>query len=591
MCFSCLPDTWVQQSGLCSSAAFNDAVATLRKTNTGEDSRAACIDTVQKCIADAFCTHQDWPDCPLCVLPKAQVCPPPPRAVDGPRLWTQKQLWDHCGRHLLRLCFHGSNPQLPPIPVEKVPPIFQAPDVHASETLYNTSRLKGLGGKQGASGPTAAAVAPLQQLLREENISAADLRDHSTNNARDVKRWLRACGVSATAAEAMSAAKGREWLLRAFNMMVQGKDGCHMFVSAKHATGGTADLCCPHGVEIATKILFEEESTRDYLDLMRSLLTWSHLLVIDASCGVVTAMEGNYPAEAKALWGDHRGTFKCFLTDKDIAQGQLPDLSPVEIPEFRDSILRQQVMDHSRHAGVEYAKAVKLAKGGMRLERHPALTGTHWQRVICSDRLHQSPYLLTRAHGKKQKPTPHRKPSCCQHLISICPSLSETRTNMMESLNGRKKPYLATICTTDPVHHLVITEKLRRFSNRRIIAQQDEALARAARPGEEVFIDTIFGFAHIVCSRCKRCGHSASDCQQCMPCEQSESCNTSQAQGISVKPEPVVSQAHGMEPRCSEGSQTVAIFVLEVCTHYMSHSCHSTGLTPGPQSMRPGYSQ
>ena len=53
-----------------------------------------------------------------------------PQVLAGPRLWTQQRLWEHCGRHLLRICFHGGNPDLPPIPVEKVPPIFQAPEIY-----------------------------------------------------------------------------------------------------------------------------------------------------------------------------------------------------------------------------------------------------------------------------------------------------------------------------------------------------------------------------------------------------------------------------------------------------------------------------
>jgi hypothetical protein len=539
VCFSCLHADWVQQSGMLNNVAFKSAVGDLRKSDTSQTHRATCIATIQGCINTAYLL-MSWPGCPLEHQPDKggsgsflrrvppQVTQPavsgaqsmqPPLVVDGPTLWTQQQLHNHCGRHLLRLCFHGSNPDLPPIPVDKVPPIFQDPAVYAGETLFNTARLKGLGshfrGGGNVAGPTPSAIAPLLDLIKAESFSVSKLRDISTGNGDTVKRWLRACGMPANQTEKLSAAKGRDWLLKAWDLMVQGKDGCHMFVSALHATGGTADLCCPHGVEICTKILFEEESLRDYLDMLRSQIMWPSSLMIDASCGVVTALEGNYPSEARELWADFRGTFKHFIKDSEIADGQLPDLSCVAIPEHQNSTIRQRVTDpRFREQDVLYASQVKQAKGGMRLCRHPHQTGAHWQRSIVSDRLHQSPFVLLRKgiSARKNKPNSHKKPSCCQHLISICPDLNDCRSSVMESLNARKKLWLATICTTDPIHHLVITEKLRRWSNRRIVQQQDADLAKSAMAGEMVVIDPVFGFAHIVCSSCRKGGHVAKSC-------------------------------------------------------------------------------
>ena len=445
-----------------------------------------------------------------------------PQVMDGPTLWTQKQLWDHCGRHLLRLCYHGSNPNPPPIPVEKVPPIFQAESVYASDTLYNTSRMKGRKGVrnqsadiQGARAPTAAAVAPLLDLMRREQISYADLRaGASGEETRKIAltRWLCACGMAEATAKQMSGSQASRWLLDAWQLAISGKTACKMFTSAKLATGGTANFSCPHGIEVMTILLFTEEGTRDYLDGLRSLNPMPAFFMIDASCSVIAGMEANYPEESRKAWGDHRGTFRPFVTDAEIKGGQLPDLSPVAIPEFQESAIRTSLMGPNARKIAEYAKQVRLAKGDMRLDRHPTLTGSFQYRVIGSDRLHHSPFLLKRVHGKKQKPNSHKLPSCTQHLISICPDLRETRSNLMESLNSQKTRYLPTICTTDPVHHLVISEMLRRLSNRRIGAAQDEELAKSAGEGQKVVTDPDFGCTHIVCSMCEKSGHSAEDC-------------------------------------------------------------------------------
>ena len=82
----------------------------------------------------------------------------------------------------------------------------------------------------------------------------------------------------------------------------------------------------------------------------------------------------------------------------------------------------------------------------------------------------------------------------------------------MESLNSRRRLHLSTICTTDPVHHLVFVEKQRRWSNMRIIQKQDEALEKTLRDGEKVVIDPDLGVALIVCAACGQGGHRAPSC-------------------------------------------------------------------------------
>ena len=82
----------------------------------------------------------------------------------------------------------------------------------------------------------------------------------------------------------------------------------------------------------------------------------------------------------------------------------------------------------------------------------------------------------------------------------------------MESLNARRRLHLSTACTTDPVHHLVFVEKLRRRGNRRIIEKQDEALQKTLREGEMVIIDPDLGVARVVCSTCRQGGHRAGYC-------------------------------------------------------------------------------
>jgi hypothetical protein len=324
--------------------------------------------------------------------------------------------------------------------------------------------------------------------------------------------------VPPSAVNTASAAQCRMWLLKALELLTNGTAECKMFAGAAYATGGTADVSCLHGVEIARKFLFESESTRDYVDIFRSMTVWPRLVVIDASCGVVTTMEGNHSEEARALWGDYHGTFKPFVKEKQIREGQLPDLSPVAIPDFERQAARRSAADPDWRP-VAMARLRQAMKAKSPLERtkipHPFQRGAHWQRVVASDRFHQSPYVLKRVIEKsKKKPHSHKRVSCTQHLLSICSSLREVRTSIMESLNARRKQYLSTVCTTDPVHHIVFTEKLRRWSNARIIQQQDETLAKSTKPGQVVTIDPVFGFAQVVCSVCKQGGHSAIQCKE-----------------------------------------------------------------------------
>jgi hypothetical protein len=521
VCFGCLDSETRQR--LLDSKAIADAAALLQNSATSAAVVEASVANIQSEVNE-LCASMEGPQCPLCPLSMstqtAATHSTPasyPKVTAGPRLWTQRQLYDHCGQHLLRLCFHGGNPDVMPIPVEKVPPIFQAPEIFASETLYNTSRLKGLNSGYSSvnvPGPTADAIEPLRELVASGELVPAALRENSYGNASDVQRWLVACKMAPAVAAKVSAALGRDWLMKALDLMTQGRDDCKFFVSAAHGTGGTADVSCLHGVEVVRKFLFEQESTRDHVDNFRCLKTWPQLAVIDASCGVVATMESNYPKEADALWGDYHGTFKPFIKEKAIIhEKKMPDLTPVEIPSFELSAARRLANDANLRQGVAAnARRVLEARGAARLERHPLQTGRHWQRAVSSDKWHQSPYVLKRAIEKKNKPHTHRKISCTQHLMHVCSSLSDTRTSIMESLNGRRKRHLATVCTTDPIHHMIFVEKLRVWGNQEIIGRQDELLEKERRPGEMVIIDPDIGVGCLVCANCRQGGHTAQNC-------------------------------------------------------------------------------
>ena len=63
-------------------------------------------------------------------------------------------------------------------------------------------------------------------------------------------------------------------------------------------------MTCVHDIVIAYKHLFECESVRDPVDLLRSLLVMPLVVILDDACGVATHIQTNYPALAQFLWGD-----------------------------------------------------------------------------------------------------------------------------------------------------------------------------------------------------------------------------------------------------------------------------------------------
>ena len=519
VCFECLPkhsyESLLKWTSEDMNKSVEDHLSVLQNSSTTDDVVDASITVLQE-VVNELCSREQGPCCPLC---KVQAQANSPQVVAGPRLWTQKRLFDHCGTHLLRLCFHGSNPTLPAIPVEKLPPIFQAPEIYASNTLFNSSQLKSLNSGYASFGmdpPTADALEPLRQLVASGRLIPGQLRDNSIDDAEKVREFLQECHVPAGKAKYASAAKSREWLLQGLDLLTQGRDDCKHFVSAARGTGGTADVSCLHGVEICRKVLTEQESTRDYCDIFRSFRCFPLVVFIDASCGVVSTLKSNYPEEEEELFGDHRGTCKPFLEESEIIKtGRLPDLTQVSIPDFELCAAARYANDEEglRSAAVEAARKVMKAGGKLRSARHPLQQGSHPYRAIVSDKWHQSPYVLKRSIRKRAKVHSHKKLSCTQHLAHVCSSLAQCRTSIMESLNSRRRLHLSTACTTDPVHHLVFLEKLRRRGNRRIIEKQDEALEKTLREGEVVIIDPDLGVARIVCSSCKQSGHTARYCR------------------------------------------------------------------------------
>jgi hypothetical protein len=244
------------------------------------------------------------------------------------------------------------------------------------------------------------------------------------------------------------------------------------------------DLCW----QIGHKHLFTKESIRDVADMLRSLYTWPFVVFYDDPCGVVTFMEGNYPAEARQLWSDRRGCFETW-------QRTAAEPKNFKIVELEDGYLHKVAYEHrgltTPPTGSARAEMRRIfhAAGAARMERHPLMVG--WtSRLVVQDRFHS-------LWGQKMPATPHKHPSCTRHNVAWCPSLSDTKTNMMESLNKQANKRKSVLCHQDVEHHIYFCGRMEKWSNQSIAEEQLKKMMREARTTERVCYDEDWHIAYL----------------------------------------------------------------------------------------------
>lgn len=407
--------------------------------------------------------------------------------AEGTPLWTQDRLMQECHRWSAAKCLPGwqsARTHSACIPVDLVPPIFFSSN-YAADTLCNTEALK--------RAPSALAsrkeldkkaLLPVAQLVYDGDppFDVVALRSGSADQSSALDDLLRRCGAPARE-HTRPNSKKREWLLKAWDTLAAGDSHCHMFVSVKKGTGGTVSLSCPHGVVIAYKFLFAQESNRDHDDLLRSLILEPAVHWMDDSCGLVTFRQGLRPNEFRQLYGENRGCPRKWCSDPSPSC-----LTPMDIPEIaEDQIRRDSVYNPSL---IAHAHNIRHARGAKRTSRHPFLFKHRW-RLCLTDRLHQSVKKKT-----------HKRDSCQQHIASIVRTLCDDRSNIMESLNARMHRRLSTICTLSPKRAIPFYHRMVYWENRRIIERQVAEFRRATLPGQKVVEPEPFGIALYVCEKC-----------------------------------------------------------------------------------------
>ena len=222
-------------------------------------------------------------------------------------------------------------------------------------------------------------------------------------------------------------------------------------------------------------MLTTRESNRDHADLLRSQKTWPIVLFYDDSCGFITFMYANYPAEAKKLFGNKRGCFREWKNANDDSFADNLERVSIVHPELSDQAAREL---SQQDACRTYARQIQdedfNCGGEKRLLRHPYLQDKeNWERVVVSDRFHQ---------GKGSKS--HRRPTCAQHNCRLCKELDETPTSFMESTNARRNRYLKSVCTVDPIICVLMMHKLSHWFNRKIYRDLMQRLEKQLSSGE-----------------------------------------------------------------------------------------------------------
>ena len=121
-------------------------------------------------------------------------------------------------------------------------------------------------------------------------------------------------------------------------------------------------LTCPHGITYSWAMLTTRESNRDHADLLRSQKTWPIVLFYDDSCGFITFMYANYPAEAEKLFGNKRGCFREWKNEND--ESFADNLERVSIPELSDQAARDLSQENACRTYARQMQDEDFNRGG-----------------------------------------------------------------------------------------------------------------------------------------------------------------------------------------------------------------------------------
>lgn len=146
----------------------------------------------------------------------------------------------------------------------------------------------------------------------------------------------------------------------------------------------------------------------------------------------------------------------------------------------------------------------------------------------------------------------------------------------MESLNGRRKRHLATVCTTDPIHHMIFVEKLRVWGNQEVIGRQDKQLEKERRPGETVIIDPDIGVGRLVCAKCRQGGHTAQNCSGASQDGSSGAVKEVAGKPEGLEAETVINEAGTLKNEDKDTNQTTSSITIVLSASHVSNQERQT---------------
>lgn len=358
---------------------------------------------------------------------------------EGAPLWSQSQVLQHCTRALLAHVVPGgrSLPAPPPLPVDLMAPMClnddYLGDVKSTGAVKRSASTMAAMREGVASelAPSTDCLTPLAERIQSGEFDITRIRDIHGHSNDQLQALLDNCKCPApVSAKLKSAAQKRSWLVIAWALLQAGKSQCHLFVAARRGTGGTATLCCPHGVVVIYKFLYSEESNRDYADLLRSLRLWPAVFWFDDSCGLMTFLKGSYSDEFETLFGEYRGCPSKWEEHPEDGG------APADVPELTEHRIRSKAaVDPEVRA---LAAEIFSAKGRKAQTCHPFLRKHRW-RLCLTDRWHQT-------IGKKS----HKRPSCQQHLTIRVASLVVDR--FVHSMGPASRHTCSSVRPSHPSH-------------------------------------------------------------------------------------------------------------------------------------------
>lgn len=409
-------------------------------------------------------------------------------------LYSKEELLQICREHVIRVGLCGRNTKYTPLDVSRIPPIIG--DKFASAQLYNgfgvpKQREQTSHCETGKAVPSPADMLPFVNLISAGKLDVISLRSaEGSLKHSELHEIVKSINQDA-ANEIKSAAGLRAWLLQLYDLVLGGCAECHIFQKAAQATGGVLEGCCPHGFKLAHMHLFSTESVRHVSAVLRSFNIFPRIVIYDASCGLATHMDGVHHAETWRLWGRNRGCFSEWRKEGPAHVGLCP------IPALSSQRRRLALNDTTLR---KIAKEMLDARGGRRLDPHP-FSFEFVYRLLLTDRFHHRLTAFT-----------HKQNSCLQHLMELCPDLSDIGTSMMESLNKQANRHLRSLTNTDAEHHILYTCLLRTWHNTKVVEALIHDLHRDLTDGEMLATDDVFGVMKAVCKACGTAGHSAGDC-------------------------------------------------------------------------------